>query len=135
MSAPAPPTKDKKKSLKPLLWALVCVVGMVFCGRIWQSGALATSQHNNMASMNPTIPLVKGSWTPIDTMGLRCEEVSISPPARRVVMVNNDPSRIFHLPAGIDNSIYLGRGVTSWQVMIEPDENVSSSKLEYKLVR
>ena len=127
------------KSRMKILWTIIgCALLLLVLGWIWRihkGHKSPTISGGTATQTNQSIPLVKGSWTPIDTMGLRCEEVSISPPARRIVMVNNDPSRIFHLPAGIDNSIYLGRGVTSWKVMIEPDENVSSSKLEYKLVR
>jgi hypothetical protein len=83
----------------------------------------------------PTITITKGVWSEkVDSSGRSLDELNITPPVRRAVMVNGDPNRIYHLTAQNDTT-NLGNDVKSWQWMIEPDESVSVATVEYRLSR
>lgn len=80
----------------------------------------------------PSVTLTKYSWAEIGTTGKKFRGVSLNPPVRRLVMVDDDPNRIYPLPAGVDNSIDLGIS-RSLKFKIDPSEEPTFSKFEYEL--
>ena len=101
----------------------------------WQAPSFGAWARTSTVIANPSILIAKDTWTEkVDTTGRSLDEVNVTPPVRRVVMVNGDPNRVYHLAAQNDTTD-LGNGVKSWQWMIEPDESVSVATVEYRLSR
>lgn len=138
MSTPATSTASPgKKSIKGLLVVLVITVMIILVGRFLHSGfPVWTPRVSGSSEPTPTvhsITITKGVWSEkIDTTGRRFRVVSVTPPARRMTMVNGNTNRIHHLPAGPASDINVGTDVRSHEFMIEPDETVSSSIVKYE---
>ncbi len=98
-------------------------------GRIRLPSALTTKTY-------PSITIAKGVWSDkAQVYGRHFRVVSINPPVRRYIMVNDDPGRITPLPASTASEVNVGDNVQSFRCMIMPDESSSVSIIEYEFLR
>ncbi|OHA16607.1 MAG: hypothetical protein A3C79_01635 [Candidatus Taylorbacteria bacterium RIFCSPHIGHO2_02_FULL_45_28] len=88
------------------------------------------------STTQPSITITKDVWsTEVHPGNRKFWVLSITPPARRLVMVNNNPDLIYPLPAGPANEVVVGHDVESLKWMIVPDETVQYSTITYEYRR
>lgn len=123
--------------VKKIVILVPILIGIAVCiwGFVSRAGGINIKINSSQQVVPNThyITITKGVWSQkIDTTGRRFRVVSVTPPARRMTMVNGNPDRIHHLPAGPASDINVGTDVRSHEFMIEPDETVSSSVVGYE---
>lgn len=126
-----------KPKVKKIVLLVPAVIGIGVCvwGFVLRAGVTHTSHGNYTQNQEypRTITINKTVWVEINTTGKNFRSVSLNPPVRRLVMVNNDTDRVIPLPARIDNTINLGARVKSLRFKIDPSESLSSSEFKYEL--
>lgn len=140
LKIPDKPTRLQKLGGSPSRW-----IGIILLMIIWGSSAVHykhewNNSHITISSLfgastvqqYPSVTLTKYSWAEIDTTGKKFRGASLNPPVRRLVMVDDNPDRIYPLPPGVDNSIDLGIS-RSLKFKIDPSEEHTFSKFEYEL--
>lgn len=86
------------------------------------------------ASSVPSITMTKGVWSEaVDVTGRSFSVTSLKPLVKRFVMLDNDPSRVYPLPATLGNEVNLGDGIRSARWIIDPNETSDSAVMEYSL--
>lgn len=131
-----PDKATTKKSPKKLYLIIGLVIVSIMCVRMWKDDSwlyILNKSHDRI--QHPSIILDKEHWVEVDTTGMNFREVSIHPPVRRIVMVNNDINRSHSLSAEINNSLNVGKDVKSLKWKIAPDEPLLNAELEYELSR
>lgn len=142
LKIPDKPTRLQRLGGSPSRW-----VGLILLALIWAPSIVhyrnlskagkfpwPSFGHSQATVSYPPITITKGVWSDeINTTGRKFRVIDITPPARRWVMVNNNSSRVYPLPAGPANEVFVGDGVKSLKWMIMADEAVQSSTIKYDL--